>query len=191
MNAATITGVTAKQARTAYRDYRRAWKERHGPDDEALMLCYRAIARGQTVLDLRQTILDAGFHEDGLPKLAIVHAAAKRCNVTHHWSELVYSDEKPDRRNAMEHRRIVFRGMPQGPEGHRYETGRADVPIIPPKLRPVEALETYSILWEADWRRAPADPLLLKRLTTIFYAVIAQWDLTPLEQAVMNGRIGA
>jgi len=46
--------------------------------------------------------------------------------------------------------------------------------------------------FEADWkpvrdrRRAPGDPALLKHLGGPFYAVLATWDLTFVEQAVLG-----
>lgn len=43
---------------------------------------------------------------------------------------------------------------------------------------------------EAQWRPVPpVDPFLLKHLGGTLYVVLAQWDLTPLEQAVLAGRL--
>ena len=64
---------------------------------------------------------------------------------------------------------------------------RARVPMIPPRLRADRALANYHILWEAEWINPPRDPLLLRHLGKFFYAVLATWDLTPLEQAVLAG----
>lgn len=68
------------------------------------------------------------------------------------------------------------------------KTSRARVPFIPPQHRPRFRLDRYHLLWDAVWEQAlPVDPLLLKHLDGPFYAVLAAWDLTPLEQAVMRG----
>ena len=49
-------------------------------------------------------------------------------------------------------------------------------------------LDRYFILWEADWqRRAPVDPALLRPVGGDLYVVVATWDLTDLERAVLNG----
>ena len=64
----------------------------------------------------------------------------------------------------------------------------AIVPSIPPLHRPHDSLENYWLLWEAEWTRPPVDPALLKHLGLNLYAVLAVWDLTPLEQAVLRGR---
>jgi hypothetical protein len=67
-------------------------------------------------------------------------------------------------------------------------TAEAIVPTIPPDLRPPHALRGYHILWEAAWTPTPpSDPVLLKSLGGPLYAVLAQWDLTPLERAVLRG----
>jgi hypothetical protein len=62
--------------------------------------------------------------------------------------------------------------------------------MIPPSGLPVTGLSNYFILWDAVWVPAPpADPLLLKPLGGAIYAIVFAWDLTPLEQAVMRGRL--
>lgn len=189
MKTAIINGVTRHQAREAFRDYRKAWREKHGEDDEALMLTYRAIARGQSVLDLRRTIVEAGFHLNALPKLAIVHAGAHSCHVSREWGTLTFSDGRGWRKNAAKHRKTVLRAMPVAGDGQRNMSGVAKTPIIPPALRPADSLENYHILWEADWKQPPADPFLLKHIHGPFFAIVAQWDLTELERAVMAGAV--
>jgi len=63
------------------------------------------------------------------------------------------------------------------------------VPPVPPGLRPASAIGNYHVLWEAEWERvAPADPALLKHIGGDLYAVLAVWDLTELERAVLAGR---
>lgn len=70
----------------------------------------------------------------------------------------------------------------------------AMVPSIPPALRPPgRSLDGFHILWEAEWKvrpLPPGDPALLKHVGGDLYAVLAVWDLTPLEQAVLAGTRG-
>ena len=72
---------------------------------------------------------------------------------------------------------------------------RAIVPTIPPALRPPHKLSGYHILWEAEWGQEtvvpPGDPALLRHLSGDLYAVLAVWDLTELERAVLAGRATA
>jgi hypothetical protein len=64
------------------------------------------------------------------------------------------------------------------------------VPIVPPNLNPRGALGNYHILWDAVWVAAPPkDPMLLRHLAGSLYAIVAHWDLTALEMAVMRGRL--
>src|SRR5207253_8584714 len=64
---------------------------------------------------------------------------------------------------------------------------KAMVPIIPPHLRPADALSNYYILSEAHWSpEPPRDPFLLKRIDGFLFAVLAAWDLTEIERAVLG-----
>jgi len=69
----------------------------------------------------------------------------------------------------------------------------APVPIIPASiLAPLKGkLSSFCILWEVErWKpMPPRDPILLKKITNQFYVVLATWDLTELERAVIRGRI--
>jgi len=61
----------------------------------------------------------------------------------------------------------------------------AIVPIIPPGIRP-DKLEDHFILWEADWKDVPIDPVLLSHIAGPVYKVVGEWDLTDLEQLVLK-----
>lgn len=68
-------------------------------------------------------------------------------------------------------------------------------PSVPPALRPRTHLRNYHLLWEAEWKQPkrlvpPGDPALLHHVGGELYAVLACWDLTPLEQAVLAGTRG-
>lgn len=70
------------------------------------------------------------------------------------------------------------------------ESAQALVPMVPPALHPARHLRNYHIIWDAVWiKEPPRDPLLVKHLAGFLYAIVAAWDLTPLEQAVMRGRL--
>jgi hypothetical protein len=70
------------------------------------------------------------------------------------------------------------------------EQGKAQVPMIPPRHKPAGHLRAYRVLFEAVWeRRPPVDPMLLRHVGGPFYVVVAQWDLSPLEQAVLRARL--
>lgn len=75
------------------------------------------------------------------------------------------------------------------PPWDRRRVQRAMVPLIPPALRPASDFKNFFILWEAEWQPdvAPKDPALLKHVGGDLYAVLAVWDLTELERAVLGG----
>lgn len=85
--------------------------------------------------------------------------------------------------------------------GQREPAFRALLPTVPPHLRPTRNLyrqkvavdlRGYLVLWEAEWELdrtvPPGDPALLKHLGGTLYRVDAQWDLSPVEQAILAGR---
>lgn len=73
--------------------------------------------------------------------------------------------------------------------------GYSLVPITPPDVARGHDLSRRFVLWEverwADQRIGATpdrDPYLLERIGDDLYAVVGEWDLTPLEQAIMRDR---
>jgi hypothetical protein len=65
------------------------------------------------------------------------------------------------------------------------------VPLIPPRLRPRKhRIRGFHILWEVDsWTPLPSkDPALLRHIRGDLWSVVATWDLTELEMAVLSQR---
>lgn len=78
----------------------------------------------------------------------------------------------------------------------RYVTKKTEhfktkTPIIPLEIK-TKKLKDLWVLWEVeDWEKIavpPADPILLVRISKNLFAIIASWDLTPLERAIVRGR---
>jgi hypothetical protein len=71
----------------------------------------------------------------------------------------------------------------------------ADVPTVPAHLLPEGKLDNYYILWKVqEWRLSrtsavfrKGDPFLLRRVNDNAFIVLAEWDLTEVEQAVIRG----
>lgn len=201
MDVPTLT-MPADLAQEKYEQYKAALEEgrsnaAHSVEDAEIMLGYKALAAGKQLLDLRQVFRTCPLTEAGLPKLAIARASWRWCHFdissgfavfasaprfTYVWS----TGKKP-----FGHVRIRLEDMPaQTPRSLR-SRHRALVPIIPVTIRPNAAdLGRYHILFEAEWQPiAPKDPLLLKRLSGSLYVILAAWDLTDLERAVLAGRL--
>jgi len=168
-------------------------------EDAALLAGYKALSEGKALVNLADAMHAAGLDDQQRPRLAIVRADAKW--VWFHARDVWRPPDGyvregrfgMDRGNAQtavkERMRAVI--IPAGTWGEAQATKadwRAMVPIIPPPIRPPASnLHQFHVLWEAAWQRAvPRDPALLRRVTGSIYAVLATWDLTPLEQTILG-----
>lgn len=183
-------------AKAAFREYRGAFLAERNRIDGELMRGYKALAQGKQLIRLTETITAGGVDEEGKPRLAIARADENRITFERSSQGAVtytpgWMGNRPiraaDRRFA----------LPDGtlPDGNWISAGQweALLPIIPPRFRPAHAaLDGFHVLWEAVWtrnrRRAPGDPALLKHIGGDLYAVLAVWDLTDLERAVLEMR---
>jgi len=191
MNVATIE-MPRHKARAKYAQYLRAVKQRHSREYEALKNGYRELSRGHQVLDLAAVMKAAGVDEAGRPRLAIIRADMKLCWFERHFAQDGNHGGRftPDRW-LRDGSRLAVR-LPAGTfPGATKDHLRAVVPTIPPDLQPAGRLDRYHILWEAEWETIPIDPMLLRTLGCGLYVVLATWDLTELEQAVLRGTLGS
>jgi hypothetical protein len=194
MNVPTLT-MPADLAREKYEQYQAALADREPtPEDAEIMLGYKTLAAGKQLLDLRDVFRTCPLTATGHPKFAIARASWRWCffEVYNEWATFAsrrqysyvssWKQTKP-----VGHIRIRTANMPPTVKGN----GRALVPIIPPAIRPKAAdLSRYHILFEAEWQPIPPkDPLLLKKLSGTLYVILAAWDLTDLERAVLAGRL--
>lgn len=199
MDLNTIT-MEKPKARQAFLDYRKAVREGGSAEDEQIMRGYRELSRGTQLISLRDTIAAGGIDDKGLPRLAVMRADVPWCWVRRMAEGSVAFTPVRDPHHRL--RKGVYR-LPSDtlpavaraearPEwGSWRPVFRAMVPPIPPSLRPPYRLGNYAILWEATWEkvpRPPGDPALLRHIGGDLYAVLAIWDLTDLERAVLAGR---
>lgn len=173
-------------------------------EDTELLKAYRALYRGQQIIHMPSTLMKAGMDQHMMPKLAICKADGLKCHLYFRdWRMMVFSHisspfynkavwksgKGPNVYTVQDEVRNEFR--PHWRNANNYSNeATALVPAIPAHLRPDDPSK-YWILWEAEWsRKAPLDPVLLSRVNETMFAVVAQWDLTPLEQRVLEGRLG-
>lgn len=189
MNVATITMPIA-EAKEAYQVYRRSVAQNPNPRDTAIMLGYRALAKGRAIVDVDRAIAAGGLDDRGRPKLAIAGAAWRRCGCIYRdWGqEWIFHSHEFGMPRGRSRQHVTIRRWHDAGVGQQ-PTGRgcvAIVPMVPPQLRPQTGdLADYHILWEAEWSDPPKDPMLLRHLSAGLYAVLAVWDLTPLERNVL------
>lgn len=184
-------------AEAAFKEYRAAFMAERNRIDGELMRGYKALREGKQLIRLSETIKAGGVDEEGKPRLAVARAdeidvtfeRGSRGNVTFFpgWTAI------QGRQIRAADRSFVY---PDGtlPDGDFISGGTwwAIMPVVPPRFRPGHDLSGYHVLWEAVWtrnaRRAPHDPALLKHLGGDLWAVLAVWDLTDLERAVLEMR---
>lgn len=168
---------------------------------------YKALAEGKQLIELSKAIQAGGFDEEMRPRIAIGRSDRKEVEFSWpaHALTATFSTSK-NRNRASETMDIR---VPMGRQhGLTYENkngiwGRsiiayAMVPMIPADVIPTRGQRRdWHILWEVDhWSDRPQtawpsrDPFLLKHIGGDLWAVLAEWDLTPLEMAVMRGLRG-
>lgn len=184
MNPAVVT-VDKEVAREALRAYRQA-KAPATEEDRSIMTAYREIARGRVVVQAIESIRVAGWKPDGTSVLALIRADIRRIRGNFSNTECSFTAAS-SRGHWKGHVRIDR--MPPRPANATRWNAEATVPLIPLQHRPKASLANYHILWEADWFRAPVDPLLLRRLKGDLWLVLAAWELTAVERAVLEQRI--
>lgn len=181
------TADTLKVDRAKARELLRRYREHRSaqtPEDRAIEIAYREIARGRVIIRAYASIRAAGWNEQGLPKLALTRADVTVCECQVSANAVEFYAQRRGYHRA----KIEVRDMPARPHFNQWRAN-ATVPLIPVYLRPKSNLANYWILWEADWRRAPTDPLLLRKLVGDMWLVLAAWDLTDVERAALEQRV--
>jgi hypothetical protein len=197
-----------EDAKKAFEQYRDSVRQRHSAEDEQIMRGYKALSKGTPLIRLSEAVRAGGTttitYRRGtmrrtveVPKIAVARAHAEWCwtfGVRDSGSLSIQTKREPAPNNTFD---IVSlpslfdRDDERTPSlGWRPDI-RAQVPIVPPPLRPKHSLSGYHVLFEAEWGIdpvPPTDPALLKRVGGDLYAVVAVWDLTEVERAVLAGR---
>jgi hypothetical protein len=163
------------------------------PYDAEIAAIYKRLAQGKTVIKAIESIRAAGLNGANLPKLAICRADFREVRLRIEERSISFGpDQWP---KAHHHRRSVSIPWPNAEkemlshQRNRWQIS-AVVPIIPVHLRPARGLANYHILWEAEWeKKYPVDPYLLRRFGGDAWLVVAAWDLTDVERAVMANRV--
>ncbi|HZN72488.1 MAG TPA: hypothetical protein VFC00_12530 [Micromonosporaceae bacterium] len=194
------TLISPEEATDRLRHYEAQRTEERTAEDDAIRAGYRAAARGLPVISLPEAIHAGGYFTDsGLPKIAIARANTEMCwlrsDTRRDECRWEYCDEQSPRARAdVGRHRVVVRTPGPGPGSYnRPWWVRTIVPSIPPEHRPRQSrLWRFHVLWEVEqWTLvAPVDPALLRHIRGDLWAVVATWDLTPLEQAVLTARAG-
>lgn len=194
MNVTTIR-IPEAEAKEKLRAYRKQLHRRADDEFAACAAGYEQLAKGRALLNVADAIRSAPRDEKNRPRLAI--ARADRHQV--HYLESSGRDRFCAASSTWNVKSpsldMVFSGAVWST---RPAEGYALVPMVPADALEAAgnpALKKCFVLWEveqwADRRigsRPDIDPLLLLPLGGDLYAVLAEWNLTPLERAVMAVR---
>jgi hypothetical protein len=199
LDLATIDVATG-EAEAKLAEYQRVVAGERNAEDAALAQAYRAVRRGLPVIHLPDVIQAGGYFPNGLPRLAVVRADATECFVSvERWHSpgqtMVFGvDRRRDNRGAAVGRATVRVNTPSpfiDASARPASSGRTIVPLIPPRYRPGRPrLSSCHVLWEVEaWDATPPrDPALLHHIRGDLWTVLAVWDLTELERAVLSAR---
>jgi len=202
-----IITMKPEEAEVHYKEYLELVKTRKEKYIEDLKKTYFHLSEGRKILDIYEVFKQSGVNERGEPKLAISPANSKTIifeklplgsgTFTEHdrWSKANKSD--------------VHLPTNTFPIWNEEENGRmksiydiptprtfieAKVPIIPAHILPEGDLKNYYILFEVkEWFEpkkaifAKGDPYLLKRINENAFALLAEWDITDVEAAILRG----
>jgi hypothetical protein len=185
MQVAALTQVDREKALELWQKYQ-THKHYQTEADAEIATIYKRIAQGKTVIRALESIRAAGLNQQGMPKLAICKADTQICYFHRYENRCEFHSKRWARSDD---RRSMVKMDWQGLRGQD-RNGEAIVPIVPVHLRPKRGLANYHILWEAEWTKLyPADPYLLRRIGGDAWLVVAAWDLTDVERAVMSQRL--
>lgn len=193
MNLPTIE-VTEEEATAKLAEYQALLVEERTAEDDAIAQAYRAAKRGLRVIRLTQAIAIGGWFDSGLPRIGIARATWQECHVRWTSDDLMFGDESwPRNMGALVGRNTVRVPMHDVavPEYRAMRVARAPVPLVPPRHRPkLSRLRNCHILWEVEaWNPVPSrDPALIRHIRGDLWSVLATWDLTELELAVLAQR---
>jgi len=202
MNVPTLEidrNVAADRARE-YSEFAATMREsREREEFLELAQLHAAAARGRKLILLDAVMTSAPRDAKGRPLLAIARSDRRRLKYTAYSSVDQFStDYHPRRGRGSPSSRFEFPRHPSINPGHR--DGYALVPLVPPAVRMGGNGQPYNLqrcftLWEVvEWSDREVDvtpdqdPYLLRAITRDVYAIVGEWELTELEQAVLGLR---
>jgi len=148
---------------------------------------YGHLRHGKKIIDLFESMKNTGLNEDGDPRLAICRADAKQCYCQKHAEGSALFSMESNHLSYYTNPRKTYNDLllPPGTfQWHKQDEkqgmGRWKV-----------LLKNLHIIWEVEeWKPIPPkDPILVKQLTPNLFGVLATWNLTKLERAIIRGRI--
>lgn len=203
MQLATLE-ISPEEATERIAEYEGQLASERTEEDRAILAAYRHAKRGLPIIRLSKAFEIAGRFPDadgkegrGLPRLAIARADSPMCHVQSDGRDWIFGPTVDNwnqirNRGALlnRHGTIRVRGVRDG-GGNWSRGGRTPVPTIPPRHRPRHnRLHLFHVLFEVEqWTPEPSrDPALIRHIRGDLWSVVAVWDLTDIEHAVLAQR---
>lgn len=208
MNTPIIT-LPKEEAEEHYKEYLEVVKTRKEKYLDDLKKTYYHLSKERRVLDIYEVFKNCGVDKNGEPKLAIAPASAKEITFekfalgsgtfTPHdrWSRAEKADVNLPTKTFGEWARGQIKNSynSETHEGVIRERVITNVPIVPAHILPEGSLDNYYVLFEVkEWTEPQekrvarkGDPYLLKRINQNTFAIMAEWDVTDVELAVLRG----
>lgn len=194
MNVETMT-IDPALAREKLKAYRARTHKDAEAEYSAAAKLFEAAADGDRLIVAGDVIRNSPFDEMGRPKLAIARADRKQVALYRQERDMLF-DSRANHSPYDDHinSQLMHRyAAPYHKQKYGWERWYATVPMVPADVRPETGqLRQWHILWEVDiWLdrpvvEPPRDPFLLEHVAGDVFKVIAEWDLTPLEQQAMR-----
>lgn len=200
MDVATIT-MPRELARAKLAEYRRALGRRASEEYAQAAALYEQAALGRPVLLLSQVFAECPRDAKGRPRVAIARADRVQVYYSRTWTWAASAVSERFSADFNSRPGPPLRGgvveVPNPALRPEYVSGYSLVPMIPPDVARGRDLAKHFVLWEVDqWadqrlgNQPDRDPYLLVRIAPDAFAVVAEWDLTDVERAIMRGRVG-
>lgn len=203
------------EARELYKDYAEQIKERGEKAEQYLKdlkQTYYHLSQGRKIIDIFEVFKNNSLRDNGDPILGIARADWKK--VYFHKERMgagtfsdIESNWNHSNNPSVALPSTTFKDwalVPLPDDADEWAKNNRDierarlqvkVPLIPSHILPNGSLDNYYILFEVEegaWAEKPvppvgADPYLLKRINTNTFVILAEWDITPIEQAIMRG----
>lgn len=196
MNAPTLT-MPKEEAKARLKRYRASRHHAADAEYQRIAMAYEQLAEGTPLLQLSEAFKLAPIDAKGRPRLAIARADQPQVKLFWVNGNLIFETAFGYR--GWNTHQIINRivRVPFTSGAMDFE-GYALTPIIPPdareKSKGLKPQDVF-VLWEVEqWADGAIkampdrDPFLLKRLDDDLYAILAEWDLTEVERAILAGR---
>lgn len=166
---------------------------------DAMATAYATLAKGTPLLNLHTVLRDAPRDDENRPRLAVARADRQEVYFYQRGRRMVFQSGGYRMFDPPEGTLVV--GLQSHPRDDLWASGWAKLPMIPPHaLRSAKEKcgtrdrKRLFVLWEVDewanrshFAKPSKDPFLLYPVGGLeLFAVVAMWDLTPLEMAVLE-----